>query len=40
MIAYIIEIWKSKFANIWFREFDQYEPGREIKFYVYFHSAG
>ena len=28
MIAYIIEIHKSKFANISFREFDQSEPGR------------
>ena len=28
MIAYIIEIQKSKFANIKFREFDQYEPSR------------
>ena len=28
MIAYIIEIQKSKFPNIWFREFVQSEPGR------------
>ena len=27
MIAYIIEIQKSKFANILFREFDQSELG-------------
>ena len=28
MIAYMIKIQKSKFANIKFREFDQSEPGR------------
>ena len=28
MIAYMIEIQKSKFANIYFLEFDQSEPGR------------
>ena len=28
MIAYIIEIQKSKFADILFREFDHSEPGR------------
>ena len=27
MIAYIIEIQKTKFADILFREFDQSEPG-------------
>ena len=28
MLAYIIEILKSKFANIKLHEFDQSEPGR------------
>mgnify|MGYP001798010332 len=28
MTAYIIEIQRSKLANIWFREFDQTESGR------------
>ena len=32
MIAFIIEIQKSKFANIQFRKFDQFELGRQIKF--------
>ena len=40
MIAYIIEIQKTKFAYILFREFDQSEPGCQIKFRVYFHHAG
>ena len=28
MIAYVIEIHKSKFANVYFHEFDQSQPGR------------
>ena len=32
MIAFDIEIQKSKFANIKFRKFDQFELGRQIKF--------
>ena len=38
MITYIIEIQKSKFANIKFHEFDQSEPGSYID--VYFHPVG
>ena len=30
MIAYIIEIQNSKFANIWFGEFEQSEQGHQI----------
>ena len=40
MIAYIIDIQKSKFANIIFREFYQPEPGRLFKCGVYFHPVG
>ena len=40
MIAYIIEIHKSKFANISFREFDKSEPRHWINFRVYFHRVG
>ena len=40
MIAYIIEIEKSKFINLSFHEIEQSEPGRKIKFCVYFHPAG
>ena len=36
-LHYIIEIKKSGFANIRFREFDLSEPGCQIKFCVYFH---
>ena len=40
MVAYIIDYQKSKFANIFnSTEFDQSEPGRQIKFSVYFHPA-
>ena len=31
---------KSKFANISSREFDHFEPGRQIKFNEYFHAVG
>ena len=40
MYMYIIEIQKPKFANNKFCEFDQSEPGRLIKFCVYFHPVG
>ena len=43
MIVYIIEIEKSKFANILFRKFDQSEPARLIAYvlcFVYFHTVG
>ena len=40
MMGYIIVIWESKFANIWFGEFDQSEPGSGIKFRVYFNPLG
>ena len=40
MIAFIIEIQKSKFVNIKFCKFYQYEPGRQIKYLVYFHPVG
>ena len=40
IIAYIIEIKKPKFANVYFSELDQFEPGREIEFCVYFHPVG
>ena len=40
MIAYIIEIQKLRFANILFREFNQSEPGCEIKIRLYFHPVG
>ena len=40
MIAYIIEIEKSKFINLSFHEIEQSEPGRKIKFCVYFHPVG
>ena len=37
----MIKIQKSKFVgNIQFREFDQSEPGRKIKFLVCFHPVG
>ena len=40
MIVYMNEIQKPKFANISFREFDQFGPGRTIEFPVYFHPVG
>ena len=40
MIALIIKIPKSKFADIYFHEFDQSEAGGLIKFCVYFHPVG
>ena len=40
MIAYVIEIQKSKMANIYFCEYDQSEPDREIKFCVYHYPVG
>ena len=38
LTVYMTEIKKSKFANIPFCEFDQFEPGRKIYFHVCFHS--
>ena len=40
MMAYITNIQNSKFANIYFREFDHFRQGRLIKFHVYFHPVG
>ena len=39
MTSYVTYSEKSKFSNIWFREFDQSRPSRLIRFYVYFHSV-
>ena len=40
MIAFIIEIQKSKFVNIELRKFDQSEPSCQNIFCVYFHPVG
>ena len=40
MSTYIIEIPKLKFAYILFHGFDPSEPGRQIKFRVYFYPVG
>ena len=36
----IIEIQEQSFTNIYIREFDQSEPGGQIKFHVYFLPVG
>ena len=40
MIAYIIGIQKSKFANIWVHELDHSEADHYVKFCEYFHPVG
>ena len=40
MKAYVVGVQKSKFDNIYIREFDCSEPDRYIESRIYFHPVG